>query len=383
MSLKVAHVITGLAVGGAERMLCNLVKAWSPGDVDSAVICLGPEDALSEELMANGASVTHLGLGSIWRFPFALRSISKIIAAYRANLVQGWMYHGNLAAQLARRPAHTPVAWNVRQSLHRPDLFKATTRLTIRANARLSRRPQSIIYNSRAARHQHEAIGFRPDRGICIPNGVEIDRFAPAPGTREETRRQWGLSDENLVAIAVGRAHPIKGHRFLMDAVAPTVAALPNVRFVIVGRGASWDAAPFSAYADNALVRNATILIGERSDVPCLLAAADVFVSSSETEGFPNAVAEAMATGLPCVVTDVGDSAFLLGGCGQVVEPGDAAALSAALTRVLGLLPEARLELGRSARERVEAEFSLAHIATLYRDHYRQLVVSAAPAVSH
>ena len=381
-SLRIAHVITGLNVGGAERMLLGLAVAGPEAGFESQVICLGPRGPVSDLLEAEEVTVHHLGLASVWQFPFGLRQLGKMLRSASPDVVQGWMYHGNLAAYFAGRKLGVPIAWNIRQSLHRLDLFKATTRLTIRANARYSGRVDSVLYNSQVARQQHEAIGFSTTNGARIPNGVDLGRFTDGGRKRDAVRRQLGISEGEIAVIAVGRVHPIKGHNILLQSVRPVVDNNPAVRFVIVGRGADWDKQPFRMYQADETMRRKVILTGERGDVVDLLHAADVFVSASETEGFPNAVAEAMAAGLPCVVTDVGDCKFLVDDCGVVVSSGDPQQLATGLLQVSGLTADARQEIGARAQSRIENEFSLAEIARQYAGHYHRLVASPATAGS-
>lgn len=377
MTLAVAHVVTGLNVGGAEKFLCGMAVAARDHGIEPSVVCLSERGPVSALLEASGIPLTHLGMRSIWRFPFLLRRLRKTLLAIQPDLVQGWMYHGNLAATLAMRGTAVPVAWNVRQSLHRIDLFKSTTRQTIKWNARFSNAAASIIYNSQTAREQHEELGFSTRAGGRIPNGVDLGHFGAGTSDRLETRAELGIHSNDVVVLAVGRAHAIKGYDVLLQAIPRVVAANPAVRFVVAGSGTDWSEDPFSAHAQNDQVRNATTLLGRRDDVAQLLEAADVFVSSSHTEGFPNAVAEAMASRLVCVATDVGDARLLLDGNGSVVEPGNVAGLADALIAVTGLDIEARRRIGAGARLRIENEFSLDAIVAKYVDHY-QSVVSAA-----
>ena len=374
MTLKVAHVITGLEVGGAEKALLSIATASRQFDVKPVVVCLTERGPVSELLEAEKVSVHHIGMRSVLQFPMGVTRLSKVLQDLRPDLIQGWMYHGNLAATMASSGIDVPVAWNVRQSLHRVDLFKKSTRLMIKANAALSRRANSIIYNSQVARQQHEEIGFWPACGTCIPNGVDLQCFRPDLADRNRVRQELSIAADETVVIAVGRVHPIKGHEVLMRAVELVVRADPEVRFVVVGKGADWSLEPFSAFGSKASIRERTLLLDEGHNVAELLAAADVFVSTSHTEGFPNAVAEAMAAQLPCVVTDVGDSRMLLADFGRVVVPGDADAVAEALLGMTLGTPESRHKIGAGARSRVTREFSLAKIAEEYLDHHYGMI---------
>ncbi len=373
MTLKVAHVIAGLPVGGAERMLLALSEHGRSAGLESEVICLAPPGPVSHQLDDANIPVYHLGLESAWRFPFGIGALRRRLREVEPDIIQGWMYHGNLAALIAGRGLAAPIVWNIRQSLHRIDLFKMTTRLVVRANIAFSGRADSIIYNSEIACGRHEAIGFHADTAVWIPNGVDVDRYGEVDVDRVGLRKAFGISPDEFVIISVGRVHAVKGHDILMGSVRAVAKAEPRVRFLVVGEGSQWESEPFQEYVTDSLARDRVVLTGARSDIPELLSIADLFVSPSRTEGFPNAVAEAMAAGLPCVVTDVGDSAMLLGSSGEVVAAGDPESLSAGIIALVHAATADRLEMGAVARDRVRSVFSMTEMVRRYADLYRSL----------
>ncbi|MDJ0911023.1 MAG: glycosyltransferase [Woeseiaceae bacterium] len=372
MNLRVTHVITGLNVGGAERSLLTLCQKSARAGLEASVVCLSKPGAISPLIEETGVPVRHLGLTSPMSAARGLLSVRSAVRSFSPHIVQGWMYHGNLAALWAR-PRSARVVWNVRQSMHRPDLFKFATRAVIRANAWLSRRADTIIYNSAVALDQHEAFGFSGERSVRIPNGVDLERFDSSAYDRGQVRQSFGLDSNHLVFICVGRVHAIKGHGILLDAAKRFLPQHPDARLMIVGRGADWASAPFASFADDEAVREQTILVGEHDDVPALLAASDVFVNASLTEGFPNAVAEAMATGLPVVATGVGDTAYLVDDCGRVVDSDDPEQLSSAMSDIAAADASERADRGARGRARVSECFSLDILAERYASLYRDL----------
>jgi glycosyltransferase involved in cell wall biosynthesis len=374
MTIRVAHVIAGLPVGGAERMLLALCDHGRKVGLESTVICLAPPGPVSEQLRDAGIPLEHLGLTSVWRFPLGLGPLKRRLQSVDPDVIQGWMYHGNIAALAAGRGTNAPVAWNIRQSLHRTDLFKGTTRLMIRANAAVSQRVDSIVYNSEVARNQHEKIGFTEATGTLIPNGVDPQRFTTDLEQNPGLRQSLGIEHDAIVIIAVGRANAIKGHDVLLQAARKVSQAKVPIHFLVVGEGTCWSAEPYAEFASDASIRQSVTLAGGRNDVPDLLSIADVFVSASKTEGFPNAVAEAMAAGLPCVVTDVGDSAMLLADAGLVVSPGDADGLAMGIVDLAQRTEADRKALGAGGRQRIQSEFSIDAMVQRYADHYRSLV---------
>ena len=372
MSLRVTHVITGLNVGGAERSLLTLCQKSAQAGLEASVVCLSKPGAISSQIEDAGVPLRHLGLTSPLSAGRGLFSVRSAVRSFSPHIVQGWMYHGNLAAMWAR-PRSASVVWNVRQSMHRPDLFKFTTRAVIRANSWLSRRADTIIYNSAVALDQHEAFGFSRDKSVRIPNGVDLERFDSSAYDRGEMRRSFGLEPDHLVFICVGRVHAIKGHGILLEAARRFLPQHRDARLMIVGRGADWSSSPFADFADDKGLRRQTILVGEHDNVPALLGASDAFVNASLTEGFPNAVAEAMAAGLPVIATGVGDTAYLVDDCGTVVDADDPLQLSTAMSELAGARASERSARGARGRARVSECFSLDILAERYASLYRDL----------
>jgi glycosyltransferase involved in cell wall biosynthesis len=283
------------------------------------------------------------------------------------------MYHGNLGAMVARflSPGRPALLWNIRHSLHDLSAEKPMTRRVIRANARLSRFAQTILYNSWVARRQHEALGFEAGGGQVIPNGFDLEALQPDPDSGRVLRRTLGIPEEATVLGNVARFHPMKNHAGLLAAAGELAAADPTLHLILAGTGVSPDNPALAQFGEG-LPAGRLHLLGDRDDVPALMNAFDIFcLPSAWGEAFSNAIGEAMACGVPCVVTDVGDARELVGGTGKVVPPGDTAALTRALKELLAMPDGERRELGRTARERIAEHFSLELAAGRYRDLYR------------
>jgi len=234
--------------------------------------------------------------------------------------------------------------------------------------------PDVVVANSEAGRVEHVARAYRTPRWEVIPNGFDLERLGPDPAARVEVRRELGVAADAPLIGHVGRLDPMKDHAGLLRAVALVRADVPAACCVLAGAGVDAASATLGRQVDQLGLRGFARLVGERTDIARLLAALDVLVSSSAYgEGFSNVIGEAMACGVPCVVTDVGDSAAIVGSTGLVVPPGDPASLAAAVRRVLAMTPGERLELGRAARERVRERFSLPAVAGRYEALYREL----------
>jgi glycosyltransferase involved in cell wall biosynthesis len=290
------------------------------------------------------------------------------------------MSHGNLAGLLARMatPGDPALVWSIRQSIYDLGYEKRSTARLIRLSAKLSGRPQAIVYNSHIARAQHEALGFSSRRGAVIPNGFDVSEFAPSGDDRLSFRRELGIADDVPLVGIVGRFHPMKDHRTFINAAKTVRKQHPRCRLILVGPGIDPSNKELSSYLQDAGLADAAHLLGIRYDMSRINAALDVAVSSSFTEAFPTAIGEAMSCGVPCVVTDVGDSGRLVGDTGIVVPPRDPEQLASGIARLLDLPRQDRELLGAKARARVISEYSLSDVVASFSSLYLSLVKGGA-----
>lgn len=385
--VKLLHVITGLNVGGAETMLARLLEsARMFPDIDGEVVSLMQPGAISARIAATGVPVHSLNMrAGIPSLSAAIRLIS-LARRIRPDLIMGWMHHGQLAASLAGVAVGggTRVIWNVRHSLGGYRDEKALTRTLLRIGAWLSATPSVIVYNSRTAARQYRAFGFRPRREMVISNGFDIGAFRPRESARSAIGSMFDIPRDRLLIGMVARNHPMKDVTNLIAAFAKVREVRSEAHLLIAGDGMdtpSADAARMLA----SLPRSSWTLAGHRVDVPDWLAGLDLLaLPSAWGEGFPNIVGEAMASGVPCVATDVGDAGWLIGDTGRLVPARDAVALGKALLELAMLAPAARDALGQAARARVNEHFALPAIADDYarlcREYGRLSPLRAATA---
>jgi glycosyltransferase involved in cell wall biosynthesis len=378
-AIKVLHVITGLGVGGAETMLVRLVSRLQDSAIENRVVALRSLRDLQPAIERAGAAVT------IARYdkPHQVRRLTEAVdshAPWAPNVIQGWMYHGNLAALYARRKLGAgAVIWNVRQGLYDTNNEKLLTRLAIRAGAWASRRPELILYNSHVGREQHEHAGYWHERARVIPNGVDATVFAPDRGARDRVRAElFGVQDDTPCIGMVARLNHLKGHRFFLEAAERVLARGLRARFVVVGRDCSWNQRPFSAFSENATVRGAVILLPERSAIAEIYSGLDLFCLPSIGEGFPNALAEAMSAAVPVIASAVGDCPHIVADARDLVQPADSGLLANRIAEVLTLPAQERQRIGAANRQRVLDHFSLDSVAQSYADLYRVYGRSAA-----
>ena len=371
--IRVVHLITGLNTGGAEMMLAKLVAGLDRAEFASHVVTLLGEGPLAERVRAAGVPVDSLGLARGAMDPRALWRLARLLRRVRPQVVQTWLYHADLLGIVAARLAGTGrVVWNLRCSNMDFSHSGRLTRYTVAACARLSPLPEAVVTNSRVAVDVHRALGYCPRRVEVIPNGFDLERFAPDPAAREAVRAGLGVP---ALAPRVGRAarvDPQKDHETFLRAASAVAQARPDAHFALLGDGTGPDGAGLSALLREAAPGLRLHRLGRRDDVARVLAGLDVAVlSSAYGEGFPNVVGEAMACAVPCVVTDTGDSAEVVGGTGRVVPPRDAQALAGAVLGLLALPAGERQALGQAARERVGERFSLPAVVRQYAALYR------------
>lgn len=370
--LRVVHVITGLGTGGAEMMLRKLLSRMDRGAFENVVVSLIDEGTQGPALRAMGVRVVPLGMRSAASAPGALWRLAALLRRERPDLVQSWMHHADLLATLAGRLAGVPrLVWNIRCSEFQA--FGRETRLLVAMLARLSALPDAVAVNSTAGQEVHRRAGYRPRRWELIPNGFDVETYAPAPGAGARLRAELGFPADAPVVGMVARCSEMKDHGNFLRAAALLSGRRPDAHFVLVGAGVEALAGEARALG----LERRLALLGRREDVAALVPGFTLAtLSSAYGEGFPNVLGEAMACGVPCVATDVGDSAVVIGPAGEVVPPRDPDALAAAWERVLALPEAERAALGRQARARVESLFTLDAVTRTYEQLYREL---AAP----
>ena len=372
--MKIVHIITGLSTGGAEITLYRLLSRLSPNH-KLHVISLSSKGAVGTRIQKLGISVDALGMQPGMLNPLKILRLAKKLKIFQPDVVHTWMYHADLVGGLAARMANVPkVTWAIHNSDLSVDKTKWTTRAVVRICSWLSRHlPNKIISCSIAARDIHVARGYDPSRIIIIPNGFDLSSFRPDKTSYDEVRRELGIPADAPVIGFVARLDPQKNHRGFFEAASFLHASRPDIHFVLVGKDIESNNPSVADWLRTAKLGKAIHLLGLREDMPRLNAAFDIATSSSWGEAFPNAVGEAMACEVPCVVTNVGDSAYIVGDSGVVVEPGDTRELANAWTKLLSITPDERRNLGRLARARVAEHFEISHVVKRYEQFYDEL----------
>jgi glycosyltransferase involved in cell wall biosynthesis len=234
-----------------------------------------------------------------------------------------------------------------------------TFRLSLRLQDVLGRFADLIIHNSYAGEKYYLARGFPPTKMVVISNGVDTHHLQPDVEARRKIREEWSITDHERLIGLVGRLDPMKDYPNFLNAAALLLQEMAGVRFVCVGDGPADYREELQKMARDLGLMNNLIWAGARTDIAAVYNTFDVATSSSRWgEGLPYAIAEAMACGVPCVVTDVGDLAMLVSDTGIVVPPGNPQKLAGGWKRLLEE-PGLASAMGTAARERIVAEFSV------------------------
>ena len=373
--ITVAHVITGLSTGGAEMMLYRLLSVLEGLAFRSCVISLTDAGNVAGKIQALGVPVSALGMRAGIPNPWAVARLAGMLRRFRPQVVQTWMYHANLLGGLASLGTwNTPVIWSIHRGRLERGIDGRGTLWTSRISAALSGwLPARIICCSEASRLWHVAAGYANDKMMVVPNGVDTWLFRPDSESRGAVRAELGLPPSALLVGLAARFDPTKDHQTFVEAAAILRAALPEARFLLCGDGVTCKNARLAGWIQAAGISDSCHLLGRRDDMPRLMASLDLAVSSSMIESFPLVVPESLACGVPCVVTDAGDSARIVGNAGLVVPPGSPRELAAACAQILELPPEARAEIGASGRRRIMDNFSLPAVVAQYRQLYEEL----------
>lgn len=360
-------------------MLRRLVESHNGNEnYQHTVISLTGIGTVGLQLQALGVEVHAMGMRSVLGIPRVVWRLVCWFRTARPDVVQTWLYHADLLGGLAARLAgNRNVIWGIRTT-ELTGGWAGATAIVRKLCAWLSQSvPHTIVCAADASRRAHIAIGYDGARMVVIPNGFDLNRLAATQQQRDTLRLQYGLDTGALVIGFLGRFHLDKGQENFVRAAGLTSLQYRNARFLMVGRDVDANNEQLAEWISATGCADRFVLLGERSDAPVCLAAMDLFCLSSRTEGFPNVVGEAMAMGLPCVVTNVGDAAMLVADTGVVVPKEDSPALALGLGRLLAMTTFERQQLGQKAKTRIHAEFSMDRARERFESIY-QLVTRKA-----
>lgn len=359
---KIAHIIIRLEAGGAERNLERLVKATHSSLIHK-VFCLGYPTAVGADIEAAGAEVCYFD----YRSPLAHLAFVRALREFAPDIIQGWMYYGNLCSSLAAKfvSAKTPRVWNV---LH--TLGDAKEKWTIRLTMAWSRwcRRDLVLFNSHSSLKSHHQLGFHLPQSLVVPNGIDTELFKPDEQLRQRSRTH--LKDDDLWVGFVGRFHYHKGPDVFLEAMAPLLQKRDNLRIVLVGEGMTADNSELTALLNKLGIETERVdLMGRHDELETLLPGLDCMVLASRAESMPNVVLEAMACEVPVVATHVGDVYDMLRDADRICPPEDPQALGKIVESTLDYPVDARTD-----RQRVVDHYHLDVYGDAFINAYRSLL---------
>lgn len=373
--MRIVFIITGLSTGGAEMMLFKVLERLDRQRFAPHVISLTTLGELAPRIAALGIPIEAMGMKPGLPSPAGFFRLVRRIKHLNPDVVHTWMYHADLLGGLAARLAGiSAIGWCIRNSNLDKGKTKFSTRAVVGLCAFISKWvPLRILSCSEQARQVHVACGYAAEKMVLVPNGFDLTRFKPDNDARLQIRDELGITDQTPLVGLIGRFDPQKNHGGFFEAAGVLHRHMPHVHFVLAGQGIDMGNAALMQAMTQAGVLANTHLLGLRNDMPALMAALDVLASSSYGEAFPNVLGEAMACGVPCVVTDVGDSAYIVGDTGRVVSPGDMTGLAATLENLLALPLTKKSDLGERARARVAKHFEIGSVVRQYEEYYDDL----------
>jgi glycosyltransferase involved in cell wall biosynthesis len=377
--INLLYITTGLSIGGAEKMLFNLLAKIDRDRFQPSVISLIDRGFFGDRLEALNIPVYAIGMEPGKPTPDALWRLRQKFKAIRPDLVQGWMYHGNLAAQLgaSTNVSQVPIIWSIHHSIASLQAEKITTQLIIKLGAFSGKYTSKIAFVSQKSQSQHEAIGYPADKSCVIPNGFDLTSFQPSVAAKQSVRQELNLPEDCFLIGKFARYHPMKDHANFLKAAALLLKDFPEVRFLMAGTDIDDGNTNLTQLIENLKIGDRVYLLGERQDMPRLTAALNLATSASAYgEAFPLIIGEAMSCGVPCIVTDIGDSAWIVGETGRIVLPQNESALAEAWKELIVLNEEQKSILATAARNRIMASFSLEAVVNQYEQLYRSSLSS-------
>lgn len=357
---RIVHVITDFkSIGGAEMMLSRLIENTENQYEHIIISLIEISEVFQSTLDRCQAhfSLSWNGLNSL----AVIKKLRHLLQELQPQTVQCWMYHANALTSLSilGLKAKPKVVWGIHHSLASPKDESLSTKVALSLSKLVAYQSDAIIYCAHSSQQQHQKFGFKNKHQYVIANGVFLDKF--------QINKQ--LHEPTVIGFA-GRYHTAKGYPYLFEMLG--LLKDQNIIFKIAGSGASLNNPEVKALFDQyQLDSNKVQLLDQISDMPAFYKSIDVFLMTSITEGFPNVLVEAMASGLPCISTDVGDAKYIVQNFGEIVPSRDSVALANAILNYLKLSPTEKMSLKIGTRQRVEENFSIEKVCEQYQAIWR------------
>jgi glycosyltransferase involved in cell wall biosynthesis len=364
--LRIAFLANQLAYGGAERQLVVLARSLRDRGHIVSVLTLSPGGGLEQELHDAGVRVRSIDKRGRWDIASFFIRLQRAVREESPDILHGYLATANIATTLIRPffPGMKTI-WGERASNMDISRYHWVARLSDLISTALCRFPDLHIVNSRAGLNHAISRGYPAAKFATIPNGIDTDRFTPDPAAGLNLRRTWKVADDAVLIGRVGRLDVMKDYATFLRAASQIARQHDNVRFVCIGNGDARYAEEMRSLSCDIGLADRLLWLPGQADMNAVYNALDILCSSSAFgEGFPNVVGEAMAAGVLCVVTDVGDSAILVGDERFVVPPGDPVRLASRIEYLLSISKTERNDIRAHLRDRVVEHFSVARLTS-------------------
>ncbi len=372
--MKLMHIITSLETGGAQTVLCQLLQKFQEMGIIQTVISLKPNGEIAEQINSLNIPLYEFQFRP-YNFLEQRSNLTKVINTFHPDNIQSWLYHADFMTIFLRDKSKTPIFWGIHHTYETRSRIKFFTRMIIKMNLLFSDIvPQKIICCSQSALESHLNIGYPKSKLVYIPNGIDTNIFKPDVNARILLRSELNLQPESKVIGYIARFHPQKDHNTFFKAANILLEQNENIHFVLAGDQVNLLNPKIGRFMLNSQYPSHFHFLGRRTDIPMITAALDVAtLTSSGDEAFPLTILEAMACGIPCVSTDIGDVKETLGNAGMVIPPQNPEMLAAGWKTILDKLPEEIAKIKIIGRNLVINRFTNEQMAKQYINEYNNI----------
>ncbi len=371
------HIISGLATGGAEAMLLKLIGTANPKTHQHFVISLMDMGTIGKKLMRH-CPVYCIDLKRNHPSPLAIAKLVFLVRRLQPDLIQGWMYHGNLAACLCGQILNKRYFWNIRASLSSRTSYPFLTRFIVNLNRRLSKRVECIIANSHQAIKEHKQAGFSKHNWLYLPNGFECANLEMKKVGERRTTFGKKLPSDAFIFLHAARYHPFKNHLGFVAAVSKLMKKDQRLFCIMAGNGVDSRNEELMSSLVRSGVRERFQLMGDVDNMSTLYEEVDYLILNSLWgEAFPNVLGEAMSFGVPCITTAVGDSAEIVGDCGWTCAVASPEELTQAMIEATELAPTDYIQLSARCQARVRERYEIKQVSEAYENAYESRLAEA------